>query len=152
MLTTLITRRRAERAVGWRRPPQQPKLIRERIGYVAQGGWAGDRREAGGRELVIQGRLYGLSRADLRPAPNDGWRSSAGAGRLPQDRYRIPAACGGGSTSPSASSQKKKSRAPLSAEPTPGPRPAARARIWDESEAPRQRMTIFITTHYPRGG
>ena len=40
----------------------QPDQIRERIGYVGQAGGA-DREITGRRELVFQGRLYGMSLA-----------------------------------------------------------------------------------------
>src|SRR5207302_5404409 len=40
----------------------QPDKVRERIGYVGQAGGA-DREITGRRELVFQGRLYGMSAA-----------------------------------------------------------------------------------------
>ena len=44
----------------------QPGEIRKRIGYVGQAGGA-DREITGRRELVFQGRLYGMSSAGRPP-------------------------------------------------------------------------------------
>src|SRR3954452_24656416 len=63
MLCTLITPSDGEATVAGADLAREPALIRERIGYVAQGGGS-DPQETGRRELVIQAQLYGSSRAE----------------------------------------------------------------------------------------
>src|SRR5689334_21207908 len=61
MLSTLLTPTEGEATVAGADLAREPALIRERIGYVAQGGGS-DPQETGRRELVIQARLYGVHR------------------------------------------------------------------------------------------
>src|SRR6266566_2460746 len=61
MLATLLTPTAGEATVAGADLRREPQLVRERIGYVPQGG-SSDPSETGRRELIIQGRLYGLSR------------------------------------------------------------------------------------------
>src|ERR1700747_1218606 len=76
MLATLITPTAGEATVAGADLRRQPQLVRQRIGYVPQGG-STDPAETGRGELVLQGRLYGMtadaakSRAAEGPAPPD---------------------------------------------------------------------------------
>ena len=63
ILTTLLPPTAGRARVAGFDVARQPREVRERIGYVAQSG--GSYREATGREeLIIQGRLFGMSKAD----------------------------------------------------------------------------------------
>ena len=62
MLATLLTPTAGEATIAGADLRREPETVRERIGYVPQGG-STDPAETGRGELVIQGRLYGLSAA-----------------------------------------------------------------------------------------
>jgi ABC-2 type transport system ATP-binding protein len=63
MLATLIVPTSGEATVAGADLRREPQVVRQRIGYVPQGG-STDPMETGRGELVIQGRLYGLSKTD----------------------------------------------------------------------------------------
>src|SRR6187431_2054604 len=65
MLATLLTPTSGEASVAGADLRRQPQQVRERIGYVPQGG-STDPAETGRGELVIQGRLYGMSMAQAQ--------------------------------------------------------------------------------------
>jgi ABC-2 type transport system ATP-binding protein len=124
----------------------QPDQIRERIGYVGQAGGA-DPEITGRRELVFQGRLYGLS---LEAA------NQRAAELITMLELEICADRAGKTYS---GGQKRRLDIGLGLvhnpqllfldEPTTGLDPQSRARVWDEV----QRMhdlgtTVFLTTHY----
>jgi ABC-2 type transport system ATP-binding protein len=97
----------------------QPREVRKRIGYVAQSG--GSYREATGREeLIIQGRLFGMGKAD----------AVARAAEILAALDHRPALL-------------------FLDEPTTGLDPQARARLWEEIRKLRDTgTTVFLTTHY----
>src|SRR4051794_15510409 len=146
MLTTLITPSAGEASVAGADLLKQPKLIRERIGYVAQGGGS-DPQESGRRELVIQGRLYGLSKAEAEARAKHllALLELESAADRKTDTYsggmrrRLDIALG----------IIHRPQLLFLDEPTTGLDPQARARIWDEIKKLRDNgMTIFMTTHY----
>src|SRR5262245_18085804 len=146
MLCTLITPTAGEAAVAGADLTREPQVIRERIGYVAQGGGS-DPQETGRREMVIQARLYGMDRAEAE-------RRAAEILKLMElesaaDR-RTETYVGG---------MKRRLDIGLGIilrphlifldEPTIGLDPQARARMWDEVRRLREDgMTVFLTTHY----
>src|SRR5216683_6137252 len=65
MLATLITPTAGEATVAGADLRSEPQEVRRRIGYVPQGG-STDPAETGRGELVLQGRLYGLSKSDAQ--------------------------------------------------------------------------------------
>ena len=65
MLATLLTPTAGEATVAGADLRREPQTVRERIGYVPQGG-STDPAETGRGELVIQGRLYGMSMAQAQ--------------------------------------------------------------------------------------
>ena len=146
MLTTLMTPSAGEASVAGADLLEEPKLIRERIGYVAQGG-SSDPQESGRRELIIQGRLYGFSKAEsesrakhllalleLELAADRKTETYSGG-----MRRRLDIALG----------IIHRPQLLFLDEPTTGLDPQARARIWDEIKKLRGNgMTIFMTTHY----
>ncbi len=146
MLATLIVPTGGEAFVAGADLRREPQLVRQRIGYVPQGG-STDPAETGRGELVLQGQLYGLStraaraRAaevlstlDLTAAADRATGSYSGGMRRRLDVglgiVHRPAVL-------------------FLDEPTTGLDPQARARMWDEIRALRELgTTVFLTTHY----
>ena len=146
MLTTLLTPTGGKATVAGADLLREPKRVRERIGYVAQGG-SSDPQETGWRELIIQGRLYGMPKSESEARARD--LLSVLELENAADR-KIETYSGG---------MKRRLDIGLGIihkpqllfldEPTTGLDPQARARIWDEVRKLRaEGMTIFLTTHY----
>ena len=124
----------------------QPDKVRERIGYVGQAGGA-DREITGRRELVFQGRLYGMSAA-------------AASGRAAELIATLELeACADRKVGTYSGGQKRRLDIGLGLvheprllfldEPTTGLDPQSRARVWDEVQRLHERgITVFLTTHY----
>jgi ABC-2 type transport system ATP-binding protein len=124
----------------------EPRQVRERIGYVAQGG-ATDPTVSGRRELVLQARLYGMDRAtaevraaevlaalDLESCADRRTGTYSGG-----QRRRLDLALG----------LVHKPRLLFLDEPTTGLDPQSRAHLWEEIRGLREHgTTVFITTHY----
>src|SRR2546422_2797848 len=146
MLATLITPTSGEATVAGADLRREPQLVRQRIGYVPQGG-STDPGETGRGELVIQGRLYGLSKTaaearaaevlaslDLEAAADR--RTGTYSGGM---RRRLDVGLG----------IVHRPAVLFLDEPTTGLGPQARARMWGEIKALRQiGTTVFLTTHY----
>jgi ABC-2 type transport system ATP-binding protein len=125
---------------------REPQQVRTRIGYVAQSG--GSYRESTGREeLAIQGRLFGMSKAD----------SQVRAAEILTALELVDAAdrtCGtysGGMRRRLNIGIGMVHRPALLFldEPTTGLDPQARARLWEEIRKLRDTgTTVFLTTHY----
>jgi ABC-2 type transport system ATP-binding protein len=124
----------------------EPEEVRRRIGYVAQSGGS-DPRMSGRGELVMQGRLFGLSTADSRERAGQLLDAVdlADAGDRAIDTYsggmrrRLDVALG----------MVHRPGLLFLDEPTTGLDPQARARMWDEVRRLRETGTsVFITTHY----
>jgi ABC-2 type transport system ATP-binding protein len=123
-----------------------PAEVRRRIGYVAQTGGS-DPRMSGRGELVMQGRLFGLSGAaaheragellaafELADAADR--RTGGYSGGM---RRRLDVAIG----------MVHRPGVLFLDEPTTGLDPQARARMWDEVRRLRAGgTTVFLTTHY----
>jgi ABC-2 type transport system ATP-binding protein len=124
----------------------QSRQVRERIGYVAQAG--GSYRESTGREeLVIQGRLFGMSKADaskraieilealdLAEAADRTCKTYSGG-----MRRRLNIGIG----------MVHRPAMLFLDEPTTGLDPQARARLWEEIRKLRETGTsVLLTTHY----
>jgi ABC-2 type transport system ATP-binding protein len=146
MLTTLIEPDGGTATIAGLDLGTQAKQIRHRIGYVAQGG--GTTGEATGREeLVLQARMYGLSKAEAQRRAaraldafqlNDFADRQCGTYSGGQ-RRRVDIAMG----------VIHDPRAVFLDEPTTGLDPQSRARTWDEVRRLRaEGMTVFLTTHY----
>jgi ABC-2 type transport system ATP-binding protein len=120
--------------------------VRKRIGYVAQAG--GSFRESTGREeLVIQGRLFGMSKTDAakRAVEILAALDLTEAGDRPCGTYsggmrrRLNIGIG----------MVHRPSLLFLDEPTTGLDPQARARLWEEIEKLRESgTTVFLTTHY----
>ena len=125
---------------------RRPGDVRTRIGYVAQSG--GSYREATGREeLVIQGRLFGMSKSD----------SKARAAEILEALDLVDAADRTCKTYSGGMRRRlnigigmvHRPALLFLDEPTTGLDPQARARLWEEIRKLRDTgTTVFLTTHY----
>jgi ABC-2 type transport system ATP-binding protein len=146
MLATLIEPDGGEARVAGADLRTDPAEVRRRIGYVAQGGSTWDESTAR-EELVLQGRMYGLAKADAqRRAAQalEAFQLTEYADRKCKtysggQRRRVDIALG----------IIHQPRIVFLDEPTTGLDPQSRAHMWDEIRRLRgEGMTVFITTHY----
>src|SRR6188474_3710789 len=146
MLATLITPTAGDATVAGADLRREPALVRQRIGYVPQGG-STDPAETGRGELVLQGRLYGMDATTAKARAAE----VLAALELEDAADRKIATYSGG--------MKRRLDVGLGIvhrpaalfldEPTTGLDPQARARMWEEIRALREHgTTVFLTTHY----
>jgi ABC-2 type transport system ATP-binding protein len=146
MLTTLLPIDGGSATVAGFEVSRQPKQVRQRIGYVSQLGGA-DELATGRENLLLQGRLYDLGLAELRPRIDDLAAVLDLSGFI--DR-RVKTYSGG---------QRRRLDVALGIvhqpsvlfldEPTTGLDPQNRANLWGHLRALRERgTTIVLTTHY----
>ena len=146
MLTTLLEPSGGEATVAGCNLRTEPRLVRERIGYVAQS-HSTDPTVTGRRELVLQARLYGMDRATAVA------RAAEVLAALDLE------GCADRKTGTYSGGQRRRldlglglvHKPPLLFldEPTTGLDPQSRAHLWDEIRVLRERgTTVFITTHY----
>jgi ABC-2 type transport system ATP-binding protein len=146
MLTTLLPPTSGEATIAGADLRREAQVVRERIGYVPQGG-STDPAETGRGELVIQGRLYGMDKASAqkRAAELLATLDLETAADRPISTY--------------SGGMKRRLDVGLGIvhrpsvlfldEPTTGLDPQARARMWDEIRSLREAgTTVFLTTHY----
>lgn len=146
MLATLIEPDGGEATIAGADLRRDPAEVRRRIGYVAQGGSTWDDSTAR-EELVLQARLYGLSKAEAqRRAVRalEAFQLTEYADRKCKtysggQRRRVDIALG----------IIHEPKIVFLDEPTTGLDPQSRAHMWDEIRRLRaEGMTVFITTHY----
>jgi ABC-2 type transport system ATP-binding protein len=146
MLATLLTPTSGEATIAGADLRREPGTVRERIGYVPQGG-SSDPAETGRGELVIQGRLYGMDKASAERRAGE----ILSTFELEDAADRPTATYSGG--------MKRRLDVGIGIvhrpsvlfldEPTTGLDPQARARMWDEIRGLREvGTTVFLTTHY----
>jgi ABC-2 type transport system ATP-binding protein len=146
MLATLLTPTSGEATVAGADLRREPQAVRERIGYVPQGG-STDPAETGRGELVLQCRLYGMNKSDAQA------RTAEVLAALDLE------AAADRTTSTYSGGMKRRLDVGLGIvhkpsvlfldEPTTGLDPQARARMWDEIRLLRAGgTTVFLTTHY----
>src|SRR6186997_1354008 len=146
MLATLLTPTSGEATIAGADLRREPQAVRERIGYVPQGG-STDPAETGRGELVLQGRLYGMDATTAKARAAE----VLAALELEDAADRKIATYSGG--------MKRRLDVGLGIvhrpaalfldEPTTGLDPQARARMWEEIRALRGNgTTVFLTTHY----
>ncbi len=146
MLATLLTPDGGEATVAGVDLRTRPGEVRKRIGYVAQGGSTWDDSTAR-EELVLQARLYGLSKAEAQQRTEQ----ALAAFQLTEYADRKAKTYSGG--------QRRRVDIALGIihgpkvvfldEPTTGLDPQSRAHMWDEVRRLRaDGMTVFLTTHY----
>ena len=146
MLSTLLPPTGGEARVCGCDLRREPQRVRERIGYVAQGG-ATDPALSARAELVLQGRLYGMNKSEAQRRAGELLRTAEleAAADRPTGTYsggqrrRLDLALG----------LIHRPRLIFLDEPTTGLDPQGRARMWDEVRRLRDGGTaIFLTTHY----
>lgn len=146
MLATLLPPTSGEAVVAGADLRRQPALVRKRIGYVPQGG-STDPRVTGRRELVMQARLYGMSRGEAQARVVElleALQLTAAADRTTATwsggmRRRLDVGLG----------IVHRPRLLFLDEPTNGLDPQSRAHMWDEiRRLAVAGTTIFLTTHY----
>ena len=146
MLATLLPPTSGEATVAGADLRREPQQVRERIGYVPQGG-STDPAETGRGELVLQGRLYGMNKSDAQA------RAAEVLAALDLE------AAADRTTSTYSGGMKRRLDVGLGIvhkpsvlfldEPTTGLDPQARARMWEEIRLLRAGgTTVFLTTHY----
>src|SRR4051794_33626703 len=146
MLATLIEPDGGTATIAGADLLRDPGEVRRRIGYVAQGGSTWDDSTAR-EELVLQGRLYGMSKSSAQRRAAE----ALSAFQLAEYPDRPCKTYSGG--------QRRPVHIPLGVihapkvvfldEPTTGIDPQSRAHMWDEIRRLRaDGMTVFITTHY----
>jgi ABC-2 type transport system ATP-binding protein len=146
MLTTLLPIDSGSARVAGFDVARHPQRVRENIGYVSQLGGA-DELATGRENLILQGRLYGATLAEVRPRVDELARLLDLAEFA--DR-RVKTYSGG---------QRRRLDVALGIvhepsvlfldEPTTGLDPQNRANLWEHLEALRLRgTTIVLTTHY----
>jgi len=146
MLSTLMPPTSGQATVAGHDLLREPARVRERIGYVSQEGSSYE-DVTGRRELVIQGRLYGMGRAE----------AVRRAAQL-LDRLELND-CADRKTKTYSGGQKRRLDVGIGLmhlpdllfldEPTTGLDPQSRARMWDEVRHLRDSgTTVFLTTHY----
>jgi ABC-2 type transport system ATP-binding protein len=146
ILTTLLPADAGEALVAGADVRRDPALVRRRIGYVGQLGGA-DINATGRENLLLAGRLYGLSAGDadrrcaellgvfgLAELAARSVRTYSGG-----QRRRLEVALG----------IMHRPRVLFLDEPTTGLDPQNRANLWDQLRELREGgTTVFITTHY----
>jgi len=146
ILTTLLPADEGEAFVAGADVRRDPARVRRRIGYVGQLGGA-DVNATGRENLLLAGRLYGLSAADAnrRCAELLGvFGLGELAGRAVRtysggQRRRLEVALG----------IMHRPRVLFLDEPTTGLDPQNRANLWDQIRELREGgTTVFLTTHY----
>ncbi len=146
MLATLLDPTDGQATVCGYDLRHEPKRVRTQIGYVGQKGGA-EPKETGRENMVLQGRLYGMSKAEALK------RAAQLITRLDLEPYadRLASTYSGGQRRrlDIAMGMMHRPRLLILDEPTTGLDPQSRARIWDEVRSLRaEGMTIFLTTHY----
>jgi len=146
MLTTLMVPTRGTATVVGLDLFREARRIRQKIGYVSQKGGAYE-YASGYENLVLQGRLYGLTRAAARA------KADRIVAQFEMDEYakrNVQTYSGG---------QRRHVDLGMGVmhdpkllfldEPTTGLDPHSRARFWDVIRTLRREgITIFLTTHY----
>jgi ABC-2 type transport system ATP-binding protein len=146
MLATLIEPDGGDAMIAGANLRTDPGEVRRRIGYVAQGGSTWDEVSAR-QELVLQARLYGISKADAQQRAI----RALDAFQLTEFGDRKCKTYSGG--------QRRRVDIALGIihgpkivfldEPTTGLDPQSRAHMWDEVRRLRDEgTTVFLTTHY----
>lgn len=147
MLTTLLRPTSGTAVIAGHDLLSDPVGVRRRIGYVAQGGGANP-AESVVNELMLQARLYGLSKGEARS------RIAVLAGQLGLDGLegRLVSSLSGGQRRRLDIALGLVHQPPLIFldEPSTGLDPTSRNNLWDHIRKLRDELgaTVFLSTHY----
>jgi len=147
MLTTLLVPTAGEARVAGHDVRAEPREVRRRIGYVAQGGCTEPEAKVG-EELVDQGRLYGLTAQEARTRGEELLEQLDLAGAW--DRLTKTLSGGQRRRLDIAMGLIHRPGLLFLDEPTTGLDPQARANLWQHIRRLRDELgtTVFMTTHY----
>ncbi len=146
ILTTLLEADDGEAFVAGASVRAEPGQVRRRIGYVGQLGGA-DTPATGRENLLLQGRLYGMTAAQTRTRADEligildlgGFADRIARSYSGGQRRRLEVALG----------IMNSPRVLFLDEPTTGLDPQNRANLWDQLRQLRHSgTTVFLTTHY----
>lgn len=146
MLATLIEPDGGSATIAGADLRREAGTVRQRIGYVAQGGSTWDEVSAR-EELVLHARMYGIAKAEARRRAErllEAFQLTEYADRKCKtysggQRRRVDIALG----------VIHEPKVVFLDEPTTGLDPQSRAHMWDEIRRLRSEgVTIFLTTHY----
>jgi ABC-2 type transport system ATP-binding protein len=146
MLTTLIQPDSGSAMVAGFDVKKNPQEVRKRIGYVSQAGGA-DRPATGVENLILQGRLYGMTSADTKKRATElidllGLKEFA-------DRIVYTYSGGQRRRLDVALGLMNRPQVLFLDEPTTGLDPQNRANLWVQiKKLKSEGATIFLTTHY----
>ena len=146
ILTTLLPADDGEAFVAGADVRRSPQQVRHRIGYVGQLGGA-DTLATGRENLLLQGRLYGMSAAETARRADE----LTGAFDLGAFADRVARSYSGGQRRrlEVALGIMHRPRVLFLDEPTTGLDPQNRANLWDQLRLLRDTgTTVFLTTHY----
>src|SRR5262252_1712046 len=146
MLSTLLPPTSGRARVAGCDLLREPQKVRERIGFVGQRGGS-DPAVSGRKELVFQGRCYGMSSAEAmrRAAELITTLELESCADRPAGSY----SGGQGRRLDIAMGLVHRPRLVFLDEPTTGLDPQGRARLWEEIRRLRgEGMSVFLTTHY----
>jgi len=146
ILSTLLPADAGEVSIAGFDVRTQPRQVRKQIGYVSQAGGA-DPLATGRENLLLQARLYGLSRtlADRRAAE---LIESLGLGEF-VDRFAKTYSGGQRRKLDIAIGMVHNPKILFLDEPTTGLDPVSRSQLWGQIRMLRKLgTTVFLTTHY----
>ena len=146
MLTTLLPPDSGDIVIAGYHIDQYPNEVRKKIGYVSQVGGA-DRSATGIENLILQGRLYGMSASEAKKQAEKQIKIFS----LEEFSNRFVSTYSGG--------QRRRLDIALGIlhhpdilfldEPTSGLDPHSRANLWDQIRQIRDEgTTVFLTSHY----
>jgi ABC-2 type transport system ATP-binding protein len=147
MLTTLLKPTAGSATIAGADLLTEPTKVRKHIGYVAQNGGTVDERKVS-EELVLQARLYGLSKPDALARARDVSRTLDldGLG----DRLTVTLSGGQRRRLDLALGMVHTPVVLFLDEPTTGLDPQSRTHLWDHIRRLRDEhgVTVFLSTHY----
>lgn len=146
ILTTLLPFDKGEAWVAGIPVKKDPQKVRERIGYVSQKGGA-DRSATGWENLILQGRLYGMSKLDAKKQGE----KLVETFDLGECIHRLVATYSGGQQRrlDIALGMMHQPHILFLDEPTNGLDPQNRANLWTKIfQLKSEGITVFLTSHY----
>jgi len=146
ILTTLLPFEKGEVRVAGVDVKENPQLVRTKVGYVSQKGGA-DRQATGFENLLLEGRLYGMSKADASRQAEELVETFS----LAECIHRLVSTYSGGQQRrlDIALGMMHRPEILFLDEPTNGLDPQNREHLWSKIlNLKESGVTIFLTSHY----